>query len=200
MNNDVSDAVETSTDKGERRSVKFTKTRALLAGGLVLGVGAAITLAAWTDQEWATGDFASGTFSIEGSTDGVTYSEHATDLTAAVLNFAVGADALAPNDEVYAGYAVQLTAGSTNGADVEISTDTSTAIAGTSASFVYTTDATCDATAFAAGSDAGAASFSLTAVEAPTYLCFQVAAGTTLAQGQTGAITWTFTATSTAAL
>lgn len=36
-------------------SNKATKVRALLAGGLVLGVGAAFTLAAWTDNEWIFG-------------------------------------------------------------------------------------------------------------------------------------------------
>ncbi|MGO2139648.1 MAG: SipW-dependent-type signal peptide-containing protein [Leucobacter sp.] len=48
----------------------WTKARALLAGGLVLGVGAAVTLAAWTDNEWVRGVFGTGTFGIEGSTDG----------------------------------------------------------------------------------------------------------------------------------
>ncbi len=38
--------------------------RALLAGGLVLGIGSAATLAAWTDQELATSAVAAGTFSI----------------------------------------------------------------------------------------------------------------------------------------
>ncbi|MFJ6537702.1 SipW-dependent-type signal peptide-containing protein [Paenarthrobacter sp. NPDC091711] len=37
-------------------SNKATKVRALLAGGLVLGVGAAFTLAAWTDNEWIFGN------------------------------------------------------------------------------------------------------------------------------------------------
>ncbi|MDI2037067.1 SipW-dependent-type signal peptide-containing protein [Paenarthrobacter nitroguajacolicus] len=37
-------------------SNKATKVRALLAGGLVLGVGAAFTLAAWTDNEWVFGN------------------------------------------------------------------------------------------------------------------------------------------------
>ncbi|UKA50484.1 SipW-dependent-type signal peptide-containing protein [Arthrobacter sp. FW305-123] len=37
-------------------SNKATKVRALLAGGLVLGIGAAFTLAAWTDNEWVFGN------------------------------------------------------------------------------------------------------------------------------------------------
>jgi predicted ribosomally synthesized peptide with SipW-like signal peptide len=38
--------------------------RALLAGGLVLGVGATATIAAWTDQELATSTVTAGSFSI----------------------------------------------------------------------------------------------------------------------------------------
>lgn len=38
----------------------WTKGRALLAGGLVLGLGAAATLAAWTDNEWVFGGSGNG--------------------------------------------------------------------------------------------------------------------------------------------
>lgn len=38
----------------------WTRGRALLAGGLVLGLGAAATLAAWTDNEWVFGGSGSG--------------------------------------------------------------------------------------------------------------------------------------------
>ncbi|XSS44541.1 SipW-dependent-type signal peptide-containing protein [Propionibacteriaceae bacterium Y1685] len=38
------------------------KFRAALAGGLVLGIGAVVTLAAWTDDENAAGQFSAGTF------------------------------------------------------------------------------------------------------------------------------------------
>lgn len=46
------------------------KGKALLAGGLVLGVGATATFAAWTDQEEATGEFHAGQFAIEANVDG----------------------------------------------------------------------------------------------------------------------------------
>ncbi|WP_234005421.1 SipW-dependent-type signal peptide-containing protein [Arthrobacter sp. PGP41] len=39
---------------------RWDKARALLAGGLVLGVGAAATLAAWTDNEWVFGGSGNG--------------------------------------------------------------------------------------------------------------------------------------------
>lgn len=47
----------------------FTRVRAVLAGALVLGVGAAMTLASWTDSENATSStaFTASTFNIESS-------------------------------------------------------------------------------------------------------------------------------------
>lgn len=39
---------------------RWTRGRALLAGGLVLGLGAAATLAAWTDNEWVFGGSGNG--------------------------------------------------------------------------------------------------------------------------------------------
>ena len=77
--------------------------RAILAGGLVLGVGAAITLANWNDSEFVNGTFAAGIFALEGSsTDGTTFSEHSSAGSAAVLDFQLAPDNLAPGDVVYA--------------------------------------------------------------------------------------------------
>lgn len=98
----------------------FTKGRAILAGGLVLGVGAVVTLAAWNDSEFATGEFGAGTFGIEGSTDGTAFAEHATEDAAATLNFEVDANNLTPGDAVYENFSVQLIAGSTYAADVTV--------------------------------------------------------------------------------
>lgn len=39
---------------------RWTKGRAILAGGLVLGLGAAATLASWTDNEWVFGGSGNG--------------------------------------------------------------------------------------------------------------------------------------------
>lgn len=47
----------------------WTKARALLAGGLVLGLGAAGTLASWTDTEWVFGGSGKGT-GLEPNTPG----------------------------------------------------------------------------------------------------------------------------------
>lgn len=179
----------------------WTKARAILAGGLVLGVGAAITLAAWTDQEWAKGVFGSGgTFGIEGSTNGSTFSEHATETAAASLNFAVDAENLAPGDEVYASFAVQLIDSSTNQAEVTVAQDVTDAIAGTTASYVYTTTAACDAAAYALGTNANGATFNLSAVETPQFLCFKVTADDTMLPNAAGSIVWSFDAESTGSI
>ncbi|WP_150463145.1 SipW-dependent-type signal peptide-containing protein [Nesterenkonia ebinurensis] len=44
------------------------KVLAVLAGGTVLGVGAMVTLANWTDTNWADGIFGGGTYQIESAT------------------------------------------------------------------------------------------------------------------------------------
>ncbi len=52
------------------RARRWRQVRALLAGGLVLGLGASATIAAWTDSENASGDFRAGAFMIEANADG----------------------------------------------------------------------------------------------------------------------------------
>lgn len=49
--------------RAERQRTR--KVRAILAGGLVFGVGASITLASWTDTEYSSADFSAGVFEIE---------------------------------------------------------------------------------------------------------------------------------------
>ncbi|WP_241156130.1 SipW-dependent-type signal peptide-containing protein [Leucobacter chromiireducens] len=180
----------------ETKRTGWTRARAVLAGGLVLGVGTAVTLAAWTDTEWVRGVFGSGSFGIEGSADGTAFSDHPVTGAPDTLTFQMNADALAPGDAVYAGYAVQLIAGATHAANVTLTTDTSDAITGTSASFVYTTAAGCSASAFTTGTDANVTSFTLATPETPAFLCFQITADDTLPQGASGEIVWTFTAES----
>lgn len=48
-------------ERGQRRR----KIQALATGGLVLGVGASATLAAWTDETTSMGQFTAGQFAIE---------------------------------------------------------------------------------------------------------------------------------------
>lgn len=92
----------------------FTKLRAVLAGALVLGVGSAVTIAAWTDSERASGTFTASVFGLEGSTDGSSFSSHGTNESPAELSFDVTPDALSPGTTVYALFSVRTTAESTD--------------------------------------------------------------------------------------
>ncbi len=53
-----------------RAHLRRRRIKAVLAGGLVFGIGAVGTVAAWTDTETADGSFTAGTFTIELSTNG----------------------------------------------------------------------------------------------------------------------------------
>jgi len=215
------DAVlEATTDADTRRKQRRSRMiRAILAGGLVLGVGTAVTLAAWNDSEYATGSFASGAFDLEGSLDGTAYASHAVGAPAGlVFKFATGTTTnppLSPNDVIAAPFAVRLAANTTNNADVVISTQGTT---GSVANLTYevvrvATVAACTPSAVdSTGTSLVAAGTALTTTPANTFalskgspitaagaaqvLCFKVTAGGSLAQNQTGTVTWKFTATS----
>ncbi|GIJ27312.1 hypothetical protein Vqi01_24740 [Micromonospora qiuiae] len=47
---------------------RLRRTRAVLAGALVLGMGTTSTLAAWSDGEYGTGSFTASTFGTESQT------------------------------------------------------------------------------------------------------------------------------------
>nr|WP_269212007.1 SipW-dependent-type signal peptide-containing protein [Zhihengliuella flava] len=89
-----------------------------MAGGLVLGVGAAVTLAAWTDSEFAEGLFTAGSYNLEGSDDGVTYADQDTADGALSLSFSTLFDNLTPGDTTYASYWLRLDADTTTDATV----------------------------------------------------------------------------------
>jgi predicted ribosomally synthesized peptide with SipW-like signal peptide len=187
--------------------------RAILAGGLVLGVGAAVTLAAWNDSEFAQGTFSAGTFNVVGSLDGTTFAEHPLTGSAATLPFTVAPTLMSPTDVFYAPFALQLDKFTTNSATVTIPTPTTTGVV---TNLTYTliqpaafgcTSATSGTTLVTAGTAlsaiAGSPTFPLTksaaigtSPGATVFLCFKVTAGALLAQGQTGSATWQFTATS----
>lgn len=198
------------------KSGKSRKVRAILAGGLVLGVGAAVVLAAWNDSEFASGAFSAGTFNLEGSnTDGVAFSEHASSEAAAPLSFTTPlAGNLTPTDVVYAPFAVRLAADTTSPAAVVVSADSTTGVVTNLTYSLVSTDTWgCDAEAVSAGTELvpagtavdtvpGTPGFTLpigdpttTAGEAQN-LCFAITAGE-VTQGQTGTVTWEFAATST---
>ena len=92
--------VPSAAQKQNRRK----KTRAIMASGLVLGVGAAVTLAAWSDTVWGAGTFGTegSAFNIEGSFDGgTTWDEYVTSDNAGPMMFAQNANALIPGTPVY---------------------------------------------------------------------------------------------------
>ena len=200
----------TQNNTRQNRSRRF---RAVLAGGLVLGVGAAVTLAAWNDSEFAQGTFTAGSFNMVGSTDGTTFTEHATAGAAAALPFTVPAVNLTPGDTTYAGFAVRLTAATTTDAVVTVSNSATTGVVSnlsytvidTGSTFGCTADSTGTAlvpAATAVGTVPAATTFTLpkgasTGVDGVAHnLCFKVTAGPGLAQGQSGTATWQFLAAS----
>lgn len=90
----------TTADQSQKRR----KVRALLASGLVLGVGAAVTLAAWNDSVWGNAQFGTGenAWNVQGSfDDGATWDEYITNPGGDIL-FDPGFDNLAPGQTVTA--------------------------------------------------------------------------------------------------
>ncbi|MCD2157691.1 SipW-dependent-type signal peptide-containing protein [Rhodococcus cerastii] len=106
----------------DRKAVNRRKVRALLAGGLVLGIGAAVTLAAWTDNVFGDAQFQTGSWNLQGSFDGLTtWGEYQVDASAGHFTFSTGFAALSPGTTVYAPVALRIgPAASTLGATVQL--------------------------------------------------------------------------------
>jgi predicted ribosomally synthesized peptide with SipW-like signal peptide len=194
---------------------RSTRIKAVLAGGLVLGLGAAMTLAAWTDQEFATGSFTAGHFNLVGSSDGTTFGEHATDDPGvpASLSFSTGFDNLSKSSTVAAAYVLHLDATTSvagtgivaaaagSGAAISHLTYgvTQVATVGDCSPSATGTARVPSGTAF--GSTTGATSFALTAGNGTlpggdVVLCIKVTSDASLGQGTTATATWQFSATS----
>ena len=209
----------TSNKEMSDPTIKRTRGRkvaAVLAGGLVLGVGTMATLASWNDSEFASATFTAGKFNLEGAVDAsqATFSEHATSGAAGGLTFTAPVGNLTPNDVVAAPYAVRLAANTTNNATLNLvaATNTTGTVTNLTYEVIKTSTAGCTTTTtggtviVASGtaitSVVGASAISLamgsptTLAGAPAYLCFKVTAGANLAQSQTGAVTWQFQAVS----
>lgn len=205
-----------TTDTTQTRDQRGRKVRALLAGGLVLGVGAAITLAAWTDNEFGTGAFAAGQFNLQGSTTSATtgFTDHNTAGGAATLGFTTPSMNLSPSDSVYAPFWVRLTADTTTAANLQLTGLTSTGTAAGQLDYsIYSiaNTATCNATT-ASGTPIATGTLSDTTATSSVVplpkpvspaagdaqqLCFVVTAKPSVAQNTTATATWQFTATST---
>lgn len=197
-----------------QRGSRGRRVKALLAGGLVLGVGAAMTLAAWNDSEFASGTFTTGAFDMVGSTDGTTFTDHATLGTAATLPFTVYTAGMTPGDVSAAPFAVRLTAPSTAPASVTVSAPAG-ANTGELGNFTYTvldtgSTTTCTAAttgtplipaATALGTVPGSTTFTLPIGTGgnpgtATNLCFKVTANAEMTQSASATATWQFLATS----
>lgn len=186
-----------SDTSAAKRTLHRRKITAVLAGGMVLGVGAAVTLAAWNDSEFATGSFAAGSFTFQGSTDGTAFSDNPLS-PGATLAFESNADNLAPNAVVYDAYFLKVTG---NPATVTAATpvytgDLSAAKLGAVVKQVPV-GGLCNATTFAASTDVVTSTPFNMVVGTNVQLCMQVTAGATLTQNDTGTITWQWDAEST---
>lgn len=196
----------------------------MLAGGLVLGVGAATTLAAWTDSEFATGTFTAGSFNLEGSTTSATdgYDEHDTAATAATLEFTLDLNEnLSPTDVTYAPFWVRLDDATTSPATLDLTAIVATdgTPVGNAANLSWDVVAlaagdVCDADGVAAGESMGSgttltSNAAVTGAEqplaigtttgtagAPVPLCFAVTASEDLVETGSATATWQFLATS----
>ena len=101
-------------DAQQKLQDRKRKRKAILAGGVVLGLGAAVTLAAWSDDVFSGGTFNTGTFEMQGNlgtdqTDKGPWLAH-DEAAGGRLAFpmTLGATGLVPNETVYAPLAIRL--------------------------------------------------------------------------------------------
>lgn len=189
----------------------FTRFRAVLAGCLVLGVGGAVTLAAWTDEEHASGTFTAGEFNIEGSVDGTIFDQHP-EGAAAELGFALPeATQMLPGTVVYAPFTVRTTEGSVAGAVTFTASSANSSGLGEYLTYgvAQVTGTACDEDSFAAGTSLVPTGSSLTtsadtyqelpaAAEDPVTYCLRVELPSdtpNAAQGAALEASWTVAAT-----
>lgn len=201
------------------RRTGLLRLRAVLAGGLVFGVGAAATLAAWTDREYGTGTFTASTFDTE-STSAASSTGWASNVTSPGATLAFNATGMSPGTLQYATLNVRTTLTTNVAGNVVLTSTTPTgtlpAVLEYRAIRTPLTTTTCNAGAFTAGSTyiAGtsvpayqsSSTVPAVAVQSPVAAangeiryCFEVRMAPTAAtsyQGTTGTITWLFTATS----
>ncbi|MEH6623762.1 MAG: SipW-dependent-type signal peptide-containing protein [Dietzia maris] len=120
------DATTPLTPEAQRKQDRARKRKAILAGGVVLGLGAAVTLAAWSDDVFADGIFNTGTIELEGNVTATGSVANGTagwasydgpdavpSGTTAGLAFAQPVQTLVPEVEVFAPIALRLSDAST---------------------------------------------------------------------------------------
>lgn len=106
------------------------KIQAVLAGGSVLGLGAAVTLANWTDEIFAGADFETGTFALEASaTTGPGGWEQGGSADDPAVSFDYAPEDVVPGGDDYQDLLVRLTSATTVGGTLDgvswtVTTDT----------------------------------------------------------------------------
>ncbi len=200
------------------RSPRLRRTRAVLAGALVLGVGATATLAAWTDGEYGTGSFTASVFGTESQTASSSWASHTPSGNAATLAF--NATAMSPTVSFYAWIDIRTT--STTNVDGTValtgsSNNSGALLPALEYRAVRTASTTCDATAFSGSPTwiVGPSYLAITSVPGSPVLstitvpsgatpelrfCFEAriqSGASNSYQGTSGTVTWEFTAMST---
>lgn len=92
------------------------KRRSLLAGGAVLGLGAAATLAAWSDDVWVLSSFTTSPFSVEAAVDpdGDDWQKFI-DSPGGGLAFELRTSGMLPGDSAYAPLNLRVARGVSSG-------------------------------------------------------------------------------------
>lgn len=144
----------------QKKSDSRRKRKAILAGGVVLGLGAAVTLAAWSDDVFADGVFGTGgVFLLEGSEDAYTatnFGAAQTEGEAIRLTFTTAPDAAAitPGDTLYAPFSIRLSEDSTLDGELETVTAAATGPMADALHYTITSGATsCETDGAGNGSD-----------------------------------------------
>lgn len=189
-------------------SRRHRKATALMAGGLVAGIGAMTTLASWNDAEYASATLGAGVFNMQSSVNGTDYADHFGTLASpsAKLAFSAPVENLTSNDQIYAPLALRLSEGTDYEATatLQISGITGDIAAMLRYYSVYRTNTFGCASAADLSSatiilDGSVAETSTTfdlpkpatgSDGEPVNLCFVVLAKPNLPQGSTGAVTW----------
>ncbi|MET0304054.1 MAG: SipW-dependent-type signal peptide-containing protein [Microbacteriaceae bacterium] len=202
-----------------RRRLRSRRIAALLAAGAVLGVGAIGTIAAWTDNEEATGSFGASVFDTESQSAGSPAYASRPTAPGNVLTFT--ATAMSPSVSYYAWLNVRTTPATTVAGTVALTAITPSGALAPALEYRMVRMAsaspgsTCAAAAFTGTPVfvAGAAAAYLPVTQVPTTpvaspiaaagasigYCVEVRVSPTAAssyQGSTATIQWSFTATS----
>ena len=190
----------TTPDRRRRR-----KLLAIASGGLVLGIGAAITLAAWTDRESASGDVKAGSFALESSIDGTTFTDTTGPDDSLTLTFDDLAENLSPSDTASAVYAIRLDRSSTYSAAVSGAVEASGSAAD---NLSYSVQRVSDISGSTSVGDALITSesvtssnvhesmFSVNSLNDVVFLKVTVDADSDLRQGESAQVIWNLTGTS----